>query len=250
MSQGKVSSLRAGFREEAGLARPFHCLETCTGLLRSNDPQAAATVMGTLQHHLGAAEIVWLRYQAGVLEAVAASGSLVSAGTRYPMRAGLQPFLSWPCKALVRPRPASNWLVHTPNPGFEWLVPLAFAGQVTGLLGIAGHADQGVPAKADQQLLEMLSVLLAACGGAAPSVRRPDALASEDLSRLTPREREIMSLLPRGYSNARIAESLGIAPGTVKTHVERILGKLQFDDRAQAAARAVELGIGHSGVEG
>ena len=77
-----------------------------------------------------------------------------------------------------------------------------------------------------------------------------DALAVEDMSRLTPREREILSLLPRGFSNARIADSLGIAPGTVKTHVERILGKLQLDDRAQAAARAVELGLGHSGAGG
>lgn len=250
MSQhGKVGSLRAGFREEAELARPFRCLEACTALLRADESQAAATVMGTLQHHLGAAEVVWLRYQAGVLEAVAGSGSLVSAGTRYPVRAGLQPFLTWPCKALVRPRPSSNWLVHTTQPGFEWLVPLVCAGQVAGLLGIAGHAEQGLPTKADQQLLEMLSVLLAACSGAS-NAGRPDALASNDLARLTPREREIMSLLPRGFSNARIAESLGIAPGTVKTHVERILGKLQFDDRAQAAARAVELGIGHSGVEG
>lgn len=246
--RGKVSSLRADYRAEASLDRPFRCLQACAELLRGDGPRSRAAVAETLRLHLGAAEVVWLRYHAGVLESLAASGSLVSAGVRYPLRTGLQPFLVWPCKPLVRQNPADNWLVHTANPGFEWLVPLALDGQVTGLLGVAGHAEQRPPGEADQRLLEVLSALLAVPIAGPHTAVGADALAAGDLGRLTPREREILSLLPRGFSNARIADSLGIAPGTVKTHVERILNKLQLDDRAQAAARAVELGLGHSGA--
>jgi len=246
--QGKVSSLRAGYRAEASLERQFRCLQTCAELMRSADPQANNVLMETLRFHLGAAEALWLCYRAGVLEGVAASGSLSGTGTRYPLRTGLQPFLTWPCKAMIRPRPSACWLVHTVNPGYEWLVPLVLDGQVVGLLGIAGQADQGLPTEADKRMVDVLSGLLSALVAGAAISKEMDLLATEDLRRLTPREREILSLLPRGFSNARIADSLGIAPGTVKTHVERILGKLQLDDRAQAGARAVELGLGHSGA--
>ena len=247
--QGKVSSLREGYRAEASLERPFRCLQTCAALLRSSDSQAPTAVTETLRLHLGVAEVVWLRYQAGVLEGVAASGSLVGAGARFPLRAGLQPFLTWPCKAMVRESPSSNWLVYTASPGFEWLIPLVVDGQVTGLLGIAGHADQGPPIAADERMVDVLSALLTVPAVGPAKAGRRDALATQDLDQLTPREREILSLLPRGFSNARIAASLGIAPGTVKTHVERILGKLKLEDRAHAAARAVELGLGHTGVD-
>lgn len=246
---GEVSSLRARFREEAGLARPFRCLETCVGLLQGNDPQAAQRLTDTLQRHLGAAEVVWLRYCGGVLEGVASSGGVAGAGTRHAIRPGLQPFLAWPCRPMLRERPGAPWLVYTTNPGFEWLVPLARGGAVAGLLGVAGHVGQDPPTAADQRLVEVLSTVLAQAAGQGVAAAGPGPAAAADLARLTPREREILSLLPRGFSNARIADSLGIAPGTVKTHVERILGKLQLDDRAQAAARAVELGLGHSGVE-
>ena len=52
---------------------------------------------------------------------------------------------------------------------------------------------------------------------------------------LTPREREVATLVAEGLSNARIAERLAIAPGTARIHVERILGKLGFTSRVQIA---------------
>jgi DNA-binding NarL/FixJ family response regulator len=62
------------------------------------------------------------------------------------------------------------------------------------------------------------------------------------LETLTPREREVFALLPAGLSNNELGRKLGIAPGTAKTHVERILNKLGVKDRTQAAVKAVELG--------
>lgn len=60
------------------------------------------------------------------------------------------------------------------------------------------------------------------------------------LERLTPREREVLDAIASGRTNKEIARSLGISPGTVKTHVERLIGKLGVRDRTQAAIVAVE----------
>ncbi|HEX2193744.1 MAG TPA: response regulator transcription factor [Candidatus Limnocylindria bacterium] len=60
---------------------------------------------------------------------------------------------------------------------------------------------------------------------------------------LTPRELEVLSLLSNGHSNPEIARRLFVAVGTVKVHVEHILGKLGASDRTDAAVRAVGLGL-------
>jgi DNA-binding NarL/FixJ family response regulator len=60
---------------------------------------------------------------------------------------------------------------------------------------------------------------------------------------LSPREREIVSLLGNGASNKEIADHLNLAEGTVKNHVTNILTKLDVRDRTQAALRARQLGI-------
>jgi DNA-binding NarL/FixJ family response regulator len=61
---------------------------------------------------------------------------------------------------------------------------------------------------------------------------------------LTPREREVLALLARGFANKRIAAELGIAEKTVKTHVSNVLAKLGVSDRTQAALYASRLGLG------
>jgi len=67
--------------------------------------------------------------------------------------------------------------------------------------------------------------------------------SSGTLDELTPREREVLTLIARGYSNAAIAETFVISEGTVKTHVKRVLAKLDLRDRTQAAIWAYETGF-------
>ena len=63
------------------------------------------------------------------------------------------------------------------------------------------------------------------------------------LAELTPREREVLLLAVRGYSNADICEALFVSEGTVKTHVRHILAKLDLTDRTQLIVFAYEQGV-------
>ena len=69
--------------------------------------------------------------------------------------------------------------------------------------------------------------------------QRPDTLPHS----LTKRELEVLRLLAQGQTNREIAQSLVLSALTVKTHVQRIIGKLGVSDRTQAAVRAAELGL-------
>jgi DNA-binding NarL/FixJ family response regulator len=60
---------------------------------------------------------------------------------------------------------------------------------------------------------------------------------------LTERERQVLGLVAGGFSNREIGEKLDIATGTVKAHVERVIGKLGASDRTQAAVRGIALGL-------
>ncbi|AKH86469.1 LuxR family transcriptional regulator [Streptomyces sp. CNQ-509] len=64
-----------------------------------------------------------------------------------------------------------------------------------------------------------------------------------DLSALTRRELEVLESLARGHSNAELAARFRLSEATVKTHVARILAKLQLRDRAQAVIAAYETGL-------
>lgn len=97
---------------------------------------------------------------------------------------------------------------------------------------------------------DLLADVRTICGplGAAPVLARARALTSSLTSAmstslraggLTPRELDVLRLLPRGLSNAEIAESLFVSPRTVQTHLTNLYTKLGVGGRAEAIAHAL-----------
>ena len=108
-------------------------------------------------------------------------------------------------------------------------------------------------ARADD-LAQAVRVIAAGDGLLAPTVTRRlierfarqqpwPAVDQSALDALTPRERDVLGQLARGLSNAEVAAELSVAEETVKTHVGRILTKLDLRDRAQVVVFAYETGV-------
>jgi DNA-binding NarL/FixJ family response regulator len=111
-----------------------------------------------------------------------------------------------------------------------------------------------------RELLDAIRVVAAGDGLLAPSITRrliAEFAARRDpneppagVAELTGREREILRLVARGLTNAEIAARLAISPLTAKTHVSRILHKLDRRDRAQLVTLAYESGLVVAGDRG
>jgi DNA-binding NarL/FixJ family response regulator len=72
---------------------------------------------------------------------------------------------------------------------------------------------------------------------------KPERLPTKTLTGITEREKEVLTLIARGLSNQEITERLHLSTGTVKTHIGRLLHKLQARDRAQLVITAYESGL-------
>jgi DNA-binding NarL/FixJ family response regulator len=73
----------------------------------------------------------------------------------------------------------------------------------------------------------------------------PHTPTPAEMAQLTPREREVLSLMARGLSNADVAAELFISEATVKTHLARVMIKLGVREKAQAVAAAYQTGLVH-----
>jgi DNA-binding NarL/FixJ family response regulator len=73
----------------------------------------------------------------------------------------------------------------------------------------------------------------------------PHTPTPAEMAQLTPREREVLSLMARGLSNADVAAELFISEATVKTHLARVMMKLGVREKAQAVAAAYQTGLVH-----
>lgn len=186
----------------------------------------------------------------GALRVQAARGEVLPAGMRFPAQGALGACLQDGAHVLVRNNCISRMLLPAGAlAGVELLFPLRAAGRALGVLQLASRKPLPLPGEQDVAALNTLASMLGmALHQGAPRADAAPLQSAKLLTPLTPREREVLGLLPHGLTNADIALRLGIAPGTVKVHVERIIHKFGLADRTQVAARAVELGFGGSGA--
>jgi len=112
-----------------------------------------------------------------------------------------------------------------------------------------------------EELLAAVHTIAAGDSLLSPSVTRrvidrmaqqptPDLTDQTKLDELTPREREVLGLIARGLSNREIAAALGVEESTIRTHVKRVLMKLELRDRVQAVMFAYETGVNRPAVDG
>ncbi len=109
--------------------------------------------------------------------------------------------------------------------------------ELVGAIRTVAAGDAVVSPRVTRRLLDTFAHQLP--GGGPPD---PDG-TGRGLDELTDREREVLVTVAEGLSNAEIAERLYVSEATVKSHVGRILAKLQLRDRVQAAVYAYQVGL-------
>lgn len=254
MTDTPVSSIRAlreHYQQQAPAHRDLALLVSIASLVNAQPlEQCAEEILRVMASVLGTNHAALLRYQAGRLTCIAGLGHAPPTKTRMPAQGYLPSLLKYPAAPLLRHPVDQAWVFMTAELQYELIVPMTYAGHITGLLAFAAPASSltelssSLPSSSIQLWLSTAATFLAGLWQDSGTRRRLTERAQQELRLLTPREREVMSYLPKGMSNRRIADLLGISAGTVKTHVEHILSKLQLDDRAHAAAKAVELKLG------
>lgn len=113
---------------------------------------------------------------------------------------------------------------------------LSKSAQLSEIIDAIRRIQQGQSIQSAQEVIELLRL--------AGEERERDRAKQVTLSRLTPRERQVLESLSEGLDNRAIADRLFISPETARTHVVKLLAKLNVESRLQAAIFAIENGVG------
>lgn len=206
-------------------------------------PATANNLIAQICANLGATSGFIAIQERNTLEVLASSGESYPQAARIPLIGKLTSLLKAPCHFDLHHQLQAISPQRQNNTSNTFTLPIAFKSQPIGILVLATPF-----ASMREGQIKFCETI---CGWLGVILQKNNAVNSNqiDLSvidALTPREREVFALLPSGKSNAELGRLLGIASGTVKIHVERILSKLGLNDRTQAAVKAVELGYSSS----
>jgi DNA-binding CsgD family transcriptional regulator len=170
---------------------------------------------------------------------IANHGASYPIGARVPKIASIAEVFKSPSEFKIQPIQTKQLFLLKESEGLlTFAIPLVVGGQVLGLIAYCTN-------KAITE--EHISFLQITTSIISLSIQKSTNKSNQEdhkiLLLITPREREVLALLPKGYTNNEIAETLGISSGTVKIHIEHILSKLDLKDRTQAAVMASKLGL-------
>lgn len=203
------------------------------------DQNTYARVLQQLCENLGAAHGLIALKTGNTLTVEASRGSYYPLAARIPLTGKLASLLKSPCAFQCSQHTHPLWASQPAGNLCTFIVPVAYQQSALGIIGFAKLSTSLNQNQLD--LCQSVGGLLAMhWHDNAHPVQTVDLTV---LDKLTPREREVFALLPSGKSNAELGKLLGISGGTVKIHVERILSKLDLNDRTQAAVKAVSLGL-------
>jgi DNA-binding CsgD family transcriptional regulator len=246
---GNARTTRSRYRHTEGSAARLRLL-TDAGTAFANDGNAAAvmkTILARALAFLSMEEGLLLYRHDDGLHVHASQGPVAPVGACLPVTGALHAALQENALPQIQQDIQSRLRIGRDKAiGMEVLVPLRFHGKSAGILALMSARQVSPPNADDLSVLQILGTMLAAAylADSKPAARIATSESTARLKQLTSRELQVFALMPRGLTNAAMAQELGIAAGTVKVHVERILHKLDLRDRTQAAVYAVDYGFG------
>ncbi len=227
-------------REQQTILKELCFTKITTTIYEKGDLQSISeVVLASLREILAIEHSLVALSENAFLSIIAANGKTYPTGTRVPKISSLADIFKSSAVFDVHTIQRKQLFTLTnSDDALAFAIPLFLSGQPIGILAYC--VVKPVP-KEQYSFLQIISSLLTL--SMQKSSIKTNKIDPKILQQITPREREVLALVPKGYTNAEIAEKLGIATGTVKIHIEHILSKLGLKDRTQAAVKATELGL-------